>query len=186
MALPLPYLNWQCSACGHAGRFSREAVRERLGIDLTIATVATVMSEARCTRCQSSAFRVHAPDGTLLLDSDRAVPCAACGLPIPLPRLQLRPDIRLCVLCAEAADRPSAEVPWPRPPRRLLKCPRCGRAAILQRPRVGTPFVGCVSFPDCWWKADLTRADEIECFGSGGYEGWLRDGARHSRPTGPR
>lgn len=170
----LDFAIWECVECGHRGKFPRAAVQERLGEDLTLATIAAVMNEARCTRCRGAALRAWAPDGDLLLDPERAVPCQGCGLAIPLPRLKARPEGRLCVLCAEAGERiVSSEAPWPGPPSELKRCPRCGRGTVLQRPRSGRPFVGCMTFPECWWRAELSRSQEFEVFGAGGYDGWV-------------
>ena len=85
--------------------------------------------------------------------------CEACGEPIPLGRLEIMPNTRVCVQCKECDENiPDRGVVFPSVPSGLAGyCPRCGVgiAVVYQNHTDKNFFVGCSSFPSCRWSKEM-------------------------------
>ena len=142
----------ECPECNHRATIEAEMLESRLDRPLSIASVGSLWGRMRCSGCGSKEIRVGDADGRALIDPAAITPCRMCNCPIPLPRLEALPHTDVCVLCGEVEvkDRPAR--PYPQPPARKRKCPRCGSPTIVrQNSEDHEFFLGCTSFPKCRW-----------------------------------
>ena len=91
--------------------------------------------------------------------SEGSVMCASCGEPIPVGRLEVMPNTRVCVHCKEDDENTndSGFVFPPVPTGLAGDCPRCGVgiAVVYQNHTDKNFFVGCSTFPSCRWSKSM-------------------------------
>jgi RNA polymerase-binding transcription factor DksA len=82
----------------------------------------------------------------LLEDTEIAIVCIKCGLPIPVERLEAVPATKKCVKCQEKAESGEEQRP------QASKCKRCGSVMVWRMTKNLRPtkyFLGCSNYPKC-------------------------------------
>ena len=81
-----------------------------------------------CPKCGGLGLDVRPADGENDEDWGMARTCQACGKPIARERLEVFPDVQLCIACQSSDDRGEPTGP-------AEYCPRCGNVMQLTRSR---------------------------------------------------
>jgi predicted RNA-binding Zn-ribbon protein involved in translation (DUF1610 family) len=81
-----------------------------------------------CPRCGGAGLDARPAADENDEDWGMARPCQTCGKPIARERLEVFPDVRLCVACQAAFDRGEPSGP-------AQYCPRCGNVMQLGQSR---------------------------------------------------
>ena len=110
-----------------AGLLKRAGKQERCDTAYLLALAEKVTGQWKCPSCDSSGMSVAVAEETTH-GSGRGRPCAACGNLIPAERLELFPEMALCVTCQSAVDRGQ-------PPDTQEFCPRCGNRMQIRTGR---------------------------------------------------
>ncbi len=133
-----------------------------------------VYDDLMCGKCES--FPLHIIDNKFeyLLHPDKIKICENCDLPIILLRLKLNKGTKLCGYCAQKREDMSeiekikifndkAMPKSPPIPDNLKVCEKCGELATTRyTSSTETWFVGCSTFPKCWWKRPLPQIGKIK------------------------
>lgn len=152
----LEYVFLTCSKCGRQARLDATLLESRFNLSLTTHSVGRLYRRLCCRDCGSRDVRIEDEARQVLIDPNKIVLCQACGHPIPLPRIEVMPEVELCVPCAEDRAKPSPVPPWPQPPANKGRCPRCGSLTeVRMNSKDESYFLGCSSYPKCRWTDGL-------------------------------
>ena len=154
----------ECQSCGHSAELNRYAARYRLKHDLTHDILPALLNSLKCSRCGTRRPRIFDESNRPLPHDIQNTPseplqilhCANCGQPIDRYRLADMPGALLCASCEPKPKLGAHAPPYPQPPPRLSKCPRCNYPTIVrEHGNDGTYFIGCSSFPKCRWTSPV-------------------------------
>lgn len=159
MAQKLRFLQLKCAVCNHEGKLSGEQLEAKLDEDPTIMNALSLYPRFSCSKCGSRKLHVYGDRGNILLDHENIRFCKHpnCDTPIPIPRLATFPNADTCPTCAARPLSPTP-IQIPFPPEGSEDCPRCGLPVEVRQPKAGgSYFLGCSSFPSCWWRQHVNQ-----------------------------
>ena len=152
-------------------KFGKEIFEDIKDYDVNI--FSHLYDEIMCGKCENFPLSVINNKHEMVLDPDNIIPCAECNKPILLTRLKIKKSTKICTPCARKDEISSAEkikihndqaIPKSPPiPSNMLKCEKCGNDSTTRYvPTTGTWFLGCSTYPDCWWRKSLPQTAEIK------------------------
>ena len=156
-------VNVECLSCGRRVSVAGEILEKNIAeAPLTLKNIAKAVSSFKCKTCGEKLTRISDQQNRLLFDSQNLSSCAACGDPIPLPRLEAQPDAGLCIACTEAGEIEPVAPPYPHLSGQwagsaaVSICPRCNsKAVVRQNSRDLSWFIGCSTYPRCHWTTEF-------------------------------
>lgn len=129
------FLEVCCSGCGHSKLYGQEEMLSylrRLGkfrrsakpkLDIVQQLFESTAETMPCGECGHIGMQVSVAE----IDDDwgDAKCCERCAVPIPIERLEIFPETKLCMKCQSASDSGSDE-------QMVEYCPRCGSVMSMQ------------------------------------------------------
>lgn len=152
----------ECSDCKNLTVKVREWFFDLIEYDEpTVSDINQIIHRLTCSSCNSRNVRISSGD-RLLFDTARATNCSVCQLPIPIPRLEIKPESLTCVRCADESFEEFKRGPdLPEVPAGMRgKCPSCkkksraGIVVVYQNASEKNFFLGCSNFPKCMWSSN--------------------------------
>jgi ssDNA-binding Zn-finger/Zn-ribbon topoisomerase 1 len=142
-------------------KFGKEIFENIKDYDVNI--FSHLYDEIMCGECDNFPLSIINSKHEMVLDPDNIIPCAECDKPILLTRLNIKKSTKICTPCARKEELSTAEkikihndqaIPKsPIIPNELSKCKKCGSDSTTRySPNNGEWFIGCSTFPNCWWK----------------------------------
>ena len=142
-------------------KFGKEIFEDIKDYDVNI--FSQLYDEMMCGKCGNFPLNVINNKHDFVLDPENIVPCEECEKPILLSRLKIKKGTKICTPCARKDELTNIEkikihndtiVPKsPNIPNELSKCKKCGSDSTARySPINGEWFIGCSTFPNCWWK----------------------------------
>ena len=124
--------------------------------------------EITCDNCDSFSLYVINNKHEYILDPEKIIPCEKCEKPILLSRLKTLKGTKICTPCARGKEKTAIEkikeyndkaIPKSPPiPDHLKICMKCGSDATTRYSVSNQQwFIGCSTFPQCWWKYSLPK-----------------------------
>ena len=142
-------------------KFGKEIFENSKDYDINI--FSHLYDEIMCGECDNFPLSIINNKHEMVLDPDNIIPCVECEKPILLNRLKIKKSTKVCTPCARKDELTTSEkikihndnvVPKsPIIPNELSKCKKCGADSTSRySPASGEWFIGCSTFPNCWWK----------------------------------
>ena len=117
--------------------------------------------EIMCGKCENFPLNIINNKHELVLDPDKIIPCNECDKPILLTRLKIKKGTKICTPCARKEELSTVEkikIHNDKAKRSLhqysnmTKCKKWEKITTRYVQSSGTPFLGCSTFPSCWWR----------------------------------
>ena len=151
-------------------KFGKEIFENSKDYDINI--FSHLYDEIMCGECDNFPLSIINNKHEMVLDPDNIIPCAECEKPILLTRLKIKKSTKVCTPCARKDELSTAEkikkhndqaIPKSPPiPSNMSKCEKCGNDSTTRYVEsTGTWFLGCSTFPTCWWRKNLPQTAEI-------------------------
>ena len=151
-------------------KFGEEIFESKKDYDINI--FSHLYDEIMCGKCENFPLNIINNKHQLVLDPDKIVPCSECEKPILLTRLKIKKGTKICTPCARKEELSTVEkikihndkaMPKSPPiPADMTKCEKCGKDSTTRYvASSGTWFLGCSTFPSCWWRKNLPQTAEI-------------------------
>ena len=152
----------ECSDCKNSTAKVREWFFDLIEYDEpTVSDINQIIHRLTCSSCNSRNVKIRS-NGKVFFDTSSPTYCQSCRLLIPLPRLEVEPNILTCVRCVnEGVEKFERGPTLPEVPTGMRgKCPRCKKKAetgivvVYQNASEKNFFLGCSSFPKCMWSSN--------------------------------
>ena len=151
-------------------KFGKEIFENKRDYDINI--FSHLYDEIMCGECDNFPLSIINNKHEMVLDPDNIIPCVECEKPILLTRLKIKKSTKVCTPCARKDELSTAEkikkhndqaIPKSPPiPSNMSKCEKCGNDSTTRYVEsTGTWFLGCSTFPTCWWRKNLPQTAEI-------------------------
>ena len=152
-------------------KFKREIYEKNRDYDINIFSF--LYDEIMCGKCESFPLHIINNKHEYILDPDNIVPCERCEKPILLTRLKAVKNTKICTVCARGNEMNESEkikifndtiIPKSPPiPPEMSKCEKCGSDSTTRYVQsTGNWFLGCSTFPKCWWRKNLPQIGEVK------------------------
>ena len=147
-------------------RFNRQIYETNKEYDINI--FSDLYDEIICENCDASPLFIINNKHEYILNPEKIIPCEKCEKPILLTRLKIKKGTKLCTPCARGKEKSEIQrikdhndqaIPKSPPiPDHLKICMKCGSDATTRYSVINQQwFIGCSTFPQCWWKYPLPR-----------------------------
>lgn len=147
-------------------KFGKEIFESEKDYDINI--FSHLYDEIMCGKCENFPLSIINNKHEMVLDPNKIIPCSECEKPILLTRLKIKKSTKICTPCARKDELSNAEkikihndkaMPKSPPvPEELKKCTKCGSDSTTRYSPVNEEwFIGCSTFPNCWWKKALPK-----------------------------
>ena len=151
-------------------KFGKEIFESKKDYDINI--FSHLYDEIMCGICENFPLTVINNKHEMVLDPDKIIPCEQCQKPILLTRLKIKKGTKICTPCARKDELTDVEkikihndkaIPKSPPiPPDMTTCEKCGKDSTTRYVQSsGTWFLGCSTFPTCWWRKSLPQTAEI-------------------------
>ena len=151
-------------------KFGEEIFESKKDYDINI--FSHLYDEIMCGKCENFPLNIINNKHEYVLEPDNIFPCSECEKPILLTRLKIKKGTKICTPCARKEEISTAEkikihndkaMPKSPPiPADMTKCEKCGKDSTTRYvASSGTWFLGCSTFPTCWWRKSLPQTAEI-------------------------
>ncbi len=152
-------------------KFNKEIYETSKEYDINI--FSHLYDEIMCGKCENFPLSIINNKHEMVLDPEKIIPCEECEKPILLTRLKIKKGTKICTPCARKEELTITEkikihndqaIPKSPPiPPDMSKCEKCGKDSTTRYViSSGTWFLGCSTFPTCWWRKNLPQIAEIE------------------------
>lgn len=152
-------------------KFNKEIYETNKEYDINI--FSHLYDEIMCGKCENFPLSIINNKHEMVLDPEKIIPCEECEKPILLTRLKIKKGTKICTPCARKEELTITEkikihndqaIPKSPPiPPDMSKCEKCGKDSTTRYViSSGTWFLGCSTFPTCWWRKNLPQIAEIE------------------------
>jgi len=147
-------------------KFGKEIYETNREYDINI--FSDLYDEIMCGKCEAFPLHVINNRHESILNPEKIVPCELCQKPILLSRLRIVRGTKICAICARNNEKTEAQkikihndlaMPKSPPlPPDMKKCGKCGSEATTRYSFSNQQwFVGCSTFPSCWWKKAMPK-----------------------------
>ncbi len=147
-------------------RFNRQIYETNKEYDINI--FSDLYDEIICETCDTSPLFIINNNHEYILNPEKIIPCEQCEKPILLTRLKVKKGTKLCTPCARGEEKSKIQkikdhndqaIPKSPPiPDHLKTCMKCGSDATTRYSLINQQwFIGCSTFPQCWWKNKLPK-----------------------------
>ena len=151
-------------------KFGKEIFESKKDYDINI--FSHLYDEIMCGICENFPLTIINNKHEMVLDPDKIILCDQCEKPILLTRLKIKKGTKICTPCARKDELTDVEkikihndkaIPKSPPiPPDMTKCEKCGKDSTTRYVQSsGTWFLGCSTFPTCWWRKSLPQTAEI-------------------------
>ena len=152
-------------------KFNKEIYETNKEYDINI--FSHLYDEIMCSKCENFPLSIINNKHEMVLDPEKIIPCEECEKPILLTRLKIKKGTKICTPCARKEELTITEkikihndqaIPKSPPiPPDMSKCEKCRKDSTTRYViSSGTWFLGCSTFPTCWWRKNLPQIAEIE------------------------
>lgn len=152
-------------------KFNKEIYETSKEYDINI--FSHLYDEIMCGKCENFPLSIINNKHEMVLDPEKIIPCEECEKPILLTRLKIKKGTKICTPCARKEELTITEkikihndqaIPKSPPiPPDMTTCEKCGKDSTTRYViSSGTWFLGCSTFPTCWWRKNLPQIAEIE------------------------
>jgi len=147
-------------------KFGEEIFESKKDYDINI--FSHLYDEIMCGICENFPLTIINNKHEMVLDPDNIIPCEQCEKPILLTRLKIKKGTKICTPCARKDELTDVEkikihndkaMPKSPPiPPDMTTCEKCGKDSTTRYVQSsGTWFLGCSTFPTCWWRKNLPK-----------------------------
>ncbi len=152
-------------------KFKKQIYETNKEYDINI--FSNLYDEIMCGKCETFPLYVINNKHEYILDPKNIIPCEQCEKPIILTRIKAKKSTKICTPCARGEEKSTIEkikihndqaIPKSPPiPPNLTKCEKCGNDSTTRYVvSTGNWFLGCSTFPTCWWRKNLPQVAEIK------------------------
>jgi|TARA_B100001964_G_scaffold112699_1_gene125716 hypothetical protein len=153
------------------GKFNKQIYETNKEYDINI--FSDLYDEIMCGKCETFPLYVINNVHEYILNPKNIIPCEECGKPIILTRLKIKKNTKICAPCARGEEKSTIEkikihndqvIPKsPLIPANMTKCEKCGEDSTTRYiVSTGNWFLGCSTFPTCWWRKNLPQIAEVK------------------------
>ena len=147
-------------------KFGEEIFESKKDYDINIFSY--LYDEIMCGICENFPLTIINNKHEMVIDPDKIIPCEQCEKPILLTRLKIKKGTKICTPCARKDELTDVEkikihndkaMPKSPPiPPDMIICEKCGKESTTRYVQSsGTWFLGCSTFPVCWWRKNLPK-----------------------------
>ncbi len=151
-------------------KFGKEIYETNIEYDINI--FSDLYDEIMCGKCEAFPLNIINNRHESILNPEKIVPCELCEKPILLSRLRIVRGTKICAICARNDEKTEAQrikihndnaIPKSPPiPLNMSKCEKCGENSTTRYVEsTGNWFLGCSTFPLCWWRKSLPQIAEV-------------------------